>query len=117
MSTTCSSAPRRWWIPPIRPHSNCRCARPRRTCSALIAPQARPAVRPDDPRTLRVELPQEPRRVRDDVQTDLNMMFLLLGGLSRVVGALGIANIALVGVMERTAAIGLRGAIGATRRH
>jgi ABC-type antimicrobial peptide transport system permease subunit len=66
---------------------------------------------------LRVQLPQEPRRVRDDVQTDLNVMFLLLGGLSLVVGALGIANITLVGVMERTAEIGLRRAIGATRRH
>jgi macrolide transport system ATP-binding/permease protein len=55
--------------------------------------------------------------VRDDVQTDLNLMFLLLGGLSLVVGALGIANITLVGVMERTGEIGLRRAIGATRGH
>jgi macrolide transport system ATP-binding/permease protein len=85
--------------------------------ASLIALQARSALRPDDPRALRVQLPQEPRRVRDDVQTDLNVMFLLLGGLSLVVGALGIANITLVGVMERTAEIGLRRAIGATRRH
>ncbi|MET4198833.1 MULTISPECIES: ABC transporter ATP-binding protein/permease [Bradyrhizobium] len=85
--------------------------------ASLIALQARAALRPDDPRALRVQLPQEPRRVRDDVQTDLNVMFLLLGGLSLVVGALGIANITLVGVMERTAEIGLRRAIGATRRH
>jgi putative ABC transport system permease protein len=85
--------------------------------AGLIATQARAALRPDDPRALRVQLPQEPRRVRDDVQTDLNVMFLLLGGLSLIVGALGIANITLVGVMERTAEIGLRRAIGATRRH
>jgi macrolide transport system ATP-binding/permease protein len=85
--------------------------------ASLIATQARTALRPDDPRTLRVQLPLEPRRVRDEVQTDLNVMFLLLGGLSLVVGALGIANITLVGVMERTAEIGLRRAIGATRRH
>jgi putative ABC transport system permease protein len=85
--------------------------------ASLIALQARPALRPDDPRALRIQLPQEPRRVRDDVQTDLNVMFLLLGGLSLVVGALGIANITLVGVMERTPEIGLRRAIGATRRH
>ena len=83
----------------------------------LIADQARLALRPDDPRVLKIEVPQEPKRVRDEVQTDLNVMFLLLGGLSLVVGAIGIANITLVGVMERTGEIGLRRAIGATRGH
>jgi putative ABC transport system permease protein len=83
----------------------------------LIAEQIRFALRPDDPRALKVQVPQEPKRVRDEVQTDLNIMFLLLGGLSLFVGALGIANITLVGVMERTAEIGLRRAIGATRGH
>ena len=83
----------------------------------LIAEQARVALRPDDPRVLKVEAPQEPRRVRDEVQTDLDVMFLMLGGLSLIVGAIGIANITLVGVMERTAEIGLRRAIGATRGH
>ena len=62
-------------------------------------------------------MPQEPRRVRDEVQSDVNVMFLLLGGLSLVVGAIGIANITLVSVMERTGEIGLRRAMGATRRH
>lgn len=83
----------------------------------LIAGQARLALRPDNPRVLKIEVPQEPKRVRDEVQTDLNVMFLLLGGLSLVVGAIGIANITLVGVMERTGEIGLRRAIGATRGH
>jgi macrolide transport system ATP-binding/permease protein len=83
----------------------------------LIASQAGAALRPDDPRSLRVQVPLEPKRVRDEVQTDLNVMFLLLGGLSLIVGALGIANITLVGVMERTGEIGLRRAIGATRKH
>jgi macrolide transport system ATP-binding/permease protein len=83
----------------------------------LIADQARTALRPDDPTALKVEVPQQLRRVRDEVQSDLSVMFLLLGGLSLVVGALGIANITLVGVMERTAEIGLRRAIGATRGH
>ena len=85
--------------------------------AALIAEQARAALRPDDVRALRVQVPQEPRRAKDGVQTDLNDMFLLLGSLSLIVGALGIANITLVGVMERTGEIGLRRAIGATRGH
>jgi macrolide transport system ATP-binding/permease protein len=83
----------------------------------LIADQARSALRPDNPRVLKLEVPREPRRVRDEIQTDLDTMFLLLGGLSLVVGAIGIANITLVGVMERTGEIGLRRAIGATRGH
>lgn len=83
----------------------------------LAADQAGLALRPDDPKSLLVRVPPEPRRVRDDVETDLNVMFLLLGGLSLVVGAIGIANITLVGVMERTGEIGLRRAIGATRGH
>ncbi len=83
----------------------------------LIADQAPLALRPDDPRVLKIEVPQEPKRVRDEVQSDLDVMFLMLGALSLVVGAIGIANITLVGVMERTGEIGLRRAIGATRGH
>ena len=66
---------------------------------------------------MKIEVPQEPKRLRDEVQGDLNVMFLLLGGLSLVVGAIGIANITLVSVMERTGEIGLRRALGATRGH
>ena len=83
----------------------------------LIAGQAPLALRPDNPRVLKFEVPQEPKRVRDEVQTDVNVMFFMLGGLSLIVGAIGIANITLVGVMERTGEIGLRRAIGATRGH
>jgi cell division protein FtsX len=83
----------------------------------LIAEQTRLALRPDDERALNVEVPREPKRLRDEVQSDVDVMFLLLGGLSLIVGAIGIANITLVAVMERIAEIGLRRAIGATRRH
>jgi macrolide transport system ATP-binding/permease protein len=83
----------------------------------LIAEQAPSALRPDDPRALKIQMPQEPRRVRDEIESDVDVMFLLLGGLSLVVGAIGIANITLVSVMERTGEIGLRRAIGATRGH
>jgi macrolide transport system ATP-binding/permease protein len=85
--------------------------------ATLIARQAPLALRPDDPGVLRVEYPPEPQRVREAVQSDLNVMLLLLGGLSLIVGAIGIGNITLVSVIERTGEIGLRRAIGATRFH
>lgn len=85
--------------------------------ATLIARQAPLALRPDRPTVLQITLPPEPRRVRDAVQNDLNVMFLLLGGLSLIVGAIGIGNITLVSVMERTGEIGLRRAIGANRSH
>ena len=51
------------------------------------------------------------------VQSDLNSLFLLLGGVSLLVGAIGIANVTLVSVLERVGEIGLRRSLGAARRH
>lgn len=85
--------------------------------TGLIASQIPLALRPDDDAALKIDLAPEPRRVRDAVQGDLNVMFLLLGGLSLIVGAIGIGNVTLVSVIERTGEIGLRRAIGATRAH
>jgi len=85
--------------------------------AALIARQTPLALRPDNPAALKIASPPEPQRVKDAVQSDLNVMFLLLGGLSLIVGAIGIGNITLVSVIERTGEIGLRRSIGATRGH
>jgi len=85
--------------------------------ASLIAQQSPLALRPDDLAALKIEFLPEPQRVRDAVQSDLNILFFLLGGLSLVVGAIGIGNITLVSVLERTGEIGLRRAIGANRGH
>ena len=82
-----------------------------------VAAEAPLALSPNDPALLKVTAPPEPRRVRAGVQKDLDTLFLLLGLVSLVVGALGIANLTLVSVMERVGEIGLRRALGATRRH
>jgi ABC-type antimicrobial peptide transport system permease subunit len=83
----------------------------------LIAGQLPLALNPSDPAALKVSAPPEPRRVRAGVQNDLNTLFLLLGGVSLFIGAVGIANVTLVSVLERVGEIGLRRSLGAARRH
>ncbi len=50
-----------------------------------------------------------------DVSGTLTMMITIIGGVSLVVGAIGIANMMLVAVRERSREIGIRRAVGATR--
>ena len=77
----------------------------------------RKALNPSDPSLLRVAAPPDPEQLRGGVKNDLQALFLLLGGVSLLVGALGIANVTLVSVLERVGEIGLRRALGAARRH
>ena len=85
--------------------------------SSVIAAQLPLALNPADPLVLQVVAPPEPQRAKEGVQSDLDTLFLLLGAVSLFVGAIGIANITLVSVLERVGEIGLRRSLGASRRH
>ncbi|TDC00536.1 ABC transporter permease [Nonomuraea longispora] len=85
--------------------------------AGLIAGQAPAALSPGNGDMLQVVAPPGPTRARDQAQDDVNALFLILGLVSLVVGAVGIANVTLVTVMERVPEIGLRRALGAARRH
>ncbi len=83
----------------------------------LIAVQGPIALAPSAPENLASAAPTLPQAARDRVAGDVDSLFLLLAIVSLVVGAIGIANVTLVTVMERTGEIGLRRALGARRRH
>jgi len=82
-----------------------------------IVREAPRALSPSNPSLVQVAAPPDPKLLRGQVKNDLNALFLLLGGVSLLVGALGIANVTLVSVLERVGEIGLRRALGASRRH
>ena len=83
----------------------------------LVGAQAAIALSPNDPEELRVILPPEPRRVQAAIESDVNALFLVLGGVALLVGGIGIANVTLVSVLERVGEIGVRRALGSARRH
>jgi putative ABC transport system permease protein len=81
--------------------------------AAVVGQQVAVALRPDASERFRVIVPPDPRTLRDQVTGDLNLLFLLLAGASLLVGAVGIANITFVAVLERVSEIGTRRALGA----
>lgn len=83
----------------------------------LVARQAPVAIDPNYPELLQVNAPPRPGELRRDVIGDVNVLFLVLGGVALLVGGLGIANVTLLSVLERISEIGLRRAVGATRWH
>lgn len=81
-----------------------------------VATQSVLALDPESPDTLKARAPAAASELSQNVQADVNVVFLILGVIALLAGGLGIANVTLLSVMERVGEIGLRRALGATRR-
>ncbi len=83
---------------------------------SVVARQAPIAIDPNAPDSYSVQAPPTGSKLQKNVQADINVVFLILGAIALLAGGLGIANVTLLSVMERVGEIGLRRALGATRR-
>jgi putative ABC transport system permease protein len=72
---------------------------------------------PEQPNQVDVAQPSDALVAQADAKGALNSLFLGLGAVSLLVGAVGVANIMLIGVLERRSEIGLRRSLGATKGH
>ena len=74
-------------------------------------------VNPENPDQVQVTRPSDALEAREAADTALTNLFLGLGAVALLVGGVGIANVMVISGMERRGEIGLRRALGATRRH
>jgi putative ABC transport system permease protein len=76
-----------------------------------------PTANPEAPDEVAVSRPSDALAARAAVAGSSTTLFLGLGAVALFVGAIGIANLMVISVLERRSEIGLRRSLGATRQH
>ena len=74
-------------------------------------------VDPENPEEVQISRPSDLLEAQAAAESSFTGLFLGLGAVALLVGGIGIANVMVMGVVERRGEIGLRRAIGATRAH
>ncbi len=74
-------------------------------------------VDPENPDQVEVARPTDAIEAKAAAESAFTNLFLGLGAVALLVGGVGIANVMVISVLERRSEIGLRRALGATRRH
>jgi putative ABC transport system permease protein len=87
------------------------------TVTSDVAGVLAATAHPESPSEVDVTQPSDALEARAQVDESLTALLLGLGGVALVVGGVGIANVMVISVLERRAEIGIRRALGATRRH
>lgn len=76
-----------------------------------------PTINPQAPTSVKVSRPSDALAAKNTVDQAFTGLLVGVGSIALLVGGIGVANTMVISVLERRSEIGLRRALGATRRH